>query len=146
MAKARDRICKDCGPVPGHPHRPAPYPGPRCATHHRERKRATSKARHEAHVQRTYRGMGPGDYDRILEEQGGVCAICGLAKGITKRLAVDHDHFQDWPYGALCAVCNDYLAYIRRRAEVGLNLHRYLTDPPAWKVIGPPLDMREPPF
>lgn len=32
------------------------------------------------------------DYDRILQEQGGVCAICGLPPKDGEDLCVDHDH------------------------------------------------------
>lgn len=40
-----------------------------------------------------------------LEEQGGVCAICGEKPG-NKSLAADHDHESGMPRGLLCLKCN----------------------------------------
>jgi N12 class adenine-specific DNA methylase len=48
------------------------------------------------------------EYDAMLEQQGGVCAICSRpeqAKGID-RLAVDHDHVTGKVRGLLCSSCN----------------------------------------
>lgn len=45
------------------------------------------------------------DYDRILCEQGGGCAICGKAAG-NRKLAVDHDHLTGEVRGILCLLCN----------------------------------------
>ena len=49
-----------------------------------------------------------GDYDRMLERQGGGCAICG-ARPKTKRLQLDHDHKTKRLRGLLCFTCNRHI-------------------------------------
>lgn len=86
------KLCKDCRAEGVATFRPAPFPGPRCATHHRA-KRAVDKTRaHGRMVERTY-NISADVYRRLYEEQGGRCAVYGCrATGKTKALAVDHDH------------------------------------------------------
>jgi len=61
-------------------------------------------------------GITIADYDALLEEQGGGCAICGAERSFTKggkgkRLAVDHDHETGEVRGLLCVTCNRGLGY-----------------------------------
>lgn len=117
------------------PKRPAPYPGPRCATHHRAEQKRRKAAAHDRYVQVTY-GAEPGWYDRMYEFQGGRCAICPRAIGTTKRLAVDHDHkleetINDPRRGLLCGPCNSMLAHCRDDVEMLLRAVAYLQNPPA---------------
>ena len=51
-------------------------------------------------------GMTVEDYDRLLAEQGGVCAICGGLPSRTKHLHVDHCHETNRLRGLLCDACN----------------------------------------
>ena len=54
-------------------------------------------------------GMTIDDYNKILESQGGKCAICGKPNsGINgrDRLFVDHDHKTGMVRGLLCSNCN----------------------------------------
>lgn len=59
-------------------------------------------------------GIAPADYDRLLADQGGVCAICGRGPGEclrskTKRatyLCIDHCHTTGKVRGLLCHDCN----------------------------------------
>jgi hypothetical protein len=59
-------------------------------------------------------GISLEDYDIILKNQGGVCAICGVRPGIIgnepgvkpKALAVDHSHTSVGVRGLLCTNCN----------------------------------------
>jgi hypothetical protein len=113
-------VCKDCK-AEGKPlTRQAPYVGPRCRTHHFERRRALRLARSQQHVQRTY-SISPEQYDALLRAQGGKCAGCGRATGASKRLAVDHDHsccIGPTSCGRcirmlVCGTCNDILAHSR---------------------------------
>jgi hypothetical protein len=80
--------CVDCEPGSK---RPAPWPGPRCATHHREKKQAVKEASHASHVLRTY-GITKELYDELYRLQGGKCYVCQISTGKARRLAVDHDH------------------------------------------------------
>jgi Recombination endonuclease VII len=136
--------CRDCGdPSPGRRPRPAPYPGPRCATHHRIEQRRRRLAASARHVERTY-GLTADEYDRLFEIQGRRCAICRRATGATKRLAVDHDHRlardHDHPYergcplcvrGLLCGPCNDVVAHARDEPEYFRRAIRYLAEWPS---------------
>ncbi len=49
--------------------------------------------------------MPKGQYEEVLESQGGVCAICGGDDG-KRSLAVDHDHATEKIRGLLCSRCN----------------------------------------
>jgi hypothetical protein len=51
-------------------------------------------------------GITPDDYQRLNDEQGGVCAICKRDQRDGKRLAVDHNHETGAVRGLLCAHCN----------------------------------------
>lgn len=53
-------------------------------------------------------GLTLEQYEILLLEQSGVCAICKLSRGI-KKLAVDHDHNSGKVRGLLCQFCNTAL-------------------------------------
>ena len=55
-------------------------------------------------------GITEEDYDRLFEEQGGVCAICGESP--EDHLAVDHDHETKAVRGLLCRRCNSGLGLL----------------------------------
>ena len=77
----------------------------------------------------------PEEYDRILEFQGGVCAICGRPPKPGKRLAVDHDHRTSFVRGLLCFFCNRRLVS-SRTDEAILRMAEYVTNPPARQALG----------
>ena len=49
-------------------------------------------------------GLSVAEYDAMLRNQGGGCAVCG--KNGQRRLAVDHDHATGKIRGLLCVKCN----------------------------------------
>ena len=126
--------CKEC---PEGTFRPAPFPGPRCATHHRSRRKEAKLTAHESYVRRTYQ-MFPGEYDRLYEFQGGACYICQRAKGISRKLAVDHDHSccpttptcGECTRGLLCSMCNKLLGHVRDNPDALFRGGAYLVSPP----------------
>lgn len=65
------------------------------------------------HLKHRY-GITAADYDRMLAEQGGLCALC------QERPAehVDHDHLTGRVRGLLCFCCNQGLGNFRDRADV----------------------------
>jgi hypothetical protein len=64
-------------------------------------------------------------YEEILQEQGGVCAICGGT--CKRRLAVDHDHDTGKVRGLLCSRCNRALGYFQDSTEILQNALKYIT-------------------
>jgi hypothetical protein len=55
--------------------------------------------------QRRY-GLSAEGFAALLENQGGVCAICGAPNAASKELCVDHDHLTGRIRGLLCNACN----------------------------------------
>lgn len=68
------------------------------------------------------------DYDKMLEEQHGVCAICGKpeTKPNAKYLAVDHNHETGEVRGLLCNNCNRALGLLKDNVDVLQNAINYL--------------------
>lgn len=74
---------------------------------------------------KTY-GITVEDYDRMLSDQGGGCAICGAtAEDNGRALAIDHDHrccpeqlqsCGSCVRGLLCSPCNVAVGYFEREA------------------------------
>lgn len=126
------RVCKDCEPGVK---RPAPFPGPRCATHNRDEKKRKKEAAWAAHIFKTY-GLTAEQYYTILEHQEGVCFICRRAKGTTKKLAVDHDHATGYVRGLLCGPCNKVLGHFRDDDQAFQRGGFYLRQPPAIRWVG----------
>jgi len=56
-------------------------------------------------------GITPLQYNEILKQQGGGCAICGGVNTNGKRLAVDHCHKTGKNRGLLCTACNSGLGH-----------------------------------
>lgn len=97
------RTCDGCGEeyVPRQLKQNARFCSRTCKGIHR----AVSGRQRELHLRRKY-GITPEDYDRMLAEQGGGCAICG--RGPSERgkyrqyLHVDHCHETGRVRGLLC--------------------------------------------
>lgn len=143
MTAARANTCKDCATTGVTTARPAPHPGPRCATHHRIETRRKRLAAAGRRVERTY-GLTPDEYDRLYAHQGRRCAICRRATGAVtrkgqRRLAVDHDHTccpgptscGRCVRGLLCGPCNDVLAHARDAPDYFHRALNYLREWPS---------------
>lgn len=61
-------------------------------------------------------GLTLEDYDVLLAEQNGVCAICKKKCATGKRLAVDHCHQTGAIRGLLCYRCNSHLGWLEADA------------------------------
>lgn len=85
----------------------------------RLQKRRYQLARHLV----TKYGMTVEDYEAMLAEQGGVCAVCERPPKTGRRLAVDHDHAccpgegscGKCVRGLLCTTCNTWLGFYENR-------------------------------
>lgn len=63
-------------------------------------------------------GITLNEYNAILEEQGGVCAVCQEKCATGNNLAVDHDHVTGKIRGLLCFACNTSLGKFGDRVRV----------------------------
>lgn len=78
-------------------------------------------------------GLTKEDWQRILQDQGGVCAICGrdekqIHKGRLKYLCVDHCHETGQLRGLVCGWCNYHIiAAADRYPGLASRLNKYLT-------------------
>lgn len=133
------KVCVECGGGT----RPAPFPGPRCATHDRAKRQATKLAAAGRRVEKTY-GLTPDEYEALYRAQGGVCFVCRRATGATKRLAVDHDHgccpgptsCGECVRGLLCLICNRTMGHYRDSAETAQRAADYLRrSPTGWSTV-----------
>jgi Recombination endonuclease VII len=71
----------------------------------------------DLYLKRTF-GIGADDYERLLEAQGGKCAICETPPRAAQKLHVDHDHESGRIRGLLCMRCNNALGLLREDADV----------------------------
>ena len=74
-------------------------------------------------------GLSRDDYQRILESQNRVCAICKEPPTTTMRLAVDHDHQTGKVRGLLCRECNRGLGIFKDLPERLRAAAAYLEQP-----------------
>lgn len=73
-------------------------------------------------------GIGLDDYNRILEEQGGRCAICRCEPGGTKRgFHVDHCHEKGHVRGILCHHCNVGIGNFKNDPDVMRSAADYIS-------------------
>jgi Recombination endonuclease VII len=65
-------------------------------------------------------GLSQEDYDRLLAEQDGKCAICRNDKinGFGSRLAVDHDAETGKVRGILCGNCNRGIGALKHDVKI----------------------------
>ena len=71
-------------------------------------------------------GLQPGEYDRMVEAQGGLCAICGDGD---VKLVLDHSHETGENRALLCNACNTAIGLLRENAAHFLSAVEYLS---AW--------------
>lgn len=70
-------------------------------------------------------------YDKMLEAQGGVCAICKRPPPATRRHCIDHDHRMMYIRGILCIRCNKWLwPFVTE--EILLAALEYIRRGPEW--------------
>jgi len=76
-------------------------------------------------------GISSEKYSELLENQNGVCAICGNPEtatrlGVVKALSVDHCHSTGRIRGLLCSDCNTGIGKLKDDVTILQNAIRYL--------------------
>jgi len=71
-------------------------------------------------------GITLDEYNKLLEKQGGGCAVCGKSPD-SRRLHVDHDHKTGAVRGLLCSGCNTALGHAADDVSILQRLIGYLT-------------------
>lgn len=145
MTEPKKKACKDCGSLT----RKLPYPGPRCTTCHRDRRKTLRTKNHSSRMQKMY-SLSDGEYDALYEAQGGMCYTCGTwtgNRGLSKKLSVDHDHSccPATPIcgkcirGLICSPCNTLIGQVGDSAGHAIarlqHYINYLQNPPAQRLL-----------
>jgi len=100
------------------------------ASQRKHLRKNAEKIRHDMRVRWLKRGYGltVAQYNEILREQNGVCALCGefkLRKG-TEFLFVDHNHTTGKVRGLLCYLCNSSIGHFKDDPEKMRTAAEYL--------------------
>jgi hypothetical protein len=80
----------------------------------------------EIHLRNKF-GLRREEYNRILEAQGGVCALCERPPTPGISLHVDHDHGTGEIRGLLCMRCNNALGLFGEDPDLLKRAARYVT-------------------
>jgi hypothetical protein len=91
---------------------------------YRTRPEVKRRAR-DAYYRRTH-GISADDFDRMLAEQNGRCAICGRVPEREAAMHVDHDHLDGHVRGLLCIDCNQGIGKLREDPSILLRAVVYL--------------------
>ena len=99
----------------------------------KERLAAYFKKNQDAIRLRKY-GLTPEDYQRMLIEQEGLCAIChqperATLNGQIKALSVDHDHVTGAVRRLLCLGCNSKLGWVENNLDAILDYLQIVKTP-----------------
>lgn len=90
----------------------------------RWQKRNPDKARNSA--LKTKFGITLDDYNRMLDDQNGVCAICQQNCSLNERLSVDHCHDTGEVRGLLCNSCNNGIGKFKDSQKLLISAANYL--------------------
>lgn len=75
---------------------------------------------------RSQYGLEPEEFDQMLVDQDGVCAVCGGVQSNGRRLAIDHNHETGEVRGLLCDSCNHGLGNFRDDPHLMKTAIKYL--------------------
>jgi len=101
---------------------------PKRKQQHRERYHANKdKHYYDYFYKRTY-GITSDQYNKMLEDQNGVCKICFTGCLTKRRLAVDHCHVTGKVRGLLCVKCNSVLGQVGDNIKILEEAIKYLKE------------------
>ena len=85
-------------------------------------------------IRRMY-GITLEQYHKLVEHQGGGCAICGRSNEPDgRKLSIDHCHTSGNVRGVLCYACNKALGLFYDQTERLAKAIQYLNNPPALEL------------
>ena len=105
-----------------------------CTRAHRKERRNNPATREKVleqdrryHLKHNY-GITPEEYDKMLMEQGGVCAMCKKddPKHYHDRLVVDHNHKTGEVRSLLCNPCNTLIGLANEDVDLLMTAAAYL--------------------
>lgn len=99
----------------------------RCKTCNKEYREQRKEHVKDYHLKRKF-GIGLEEYKKMLDDQKGVCKICGQVDINNKQLAVDHCHTTGHIRGLLCGSCNRGIGYFRDSQDILLKAVKYLNE------------------
>ncbi len=67
------------------------------------------------------------DYEKMVNSQKGLCALCGKENNVGKKLFVDHCHKTKRVRGLLCFNCNTTLGKVNDSIDLLKRMINYLT-------------------
>jgi hypothetical protein len=79
----------------------------------------------DAHRFREY-GLSVIEFNRMLVQQNGVCAICREPERGSRSLSVDHDHKTGRVRSLLCSGCNKAIGFLRESPLLARAAATYL--------------------
>ena len=97
---------------------------------HRERYHTKTKEQvitnQRRYILKKHFNLTPEEYASMLEEQGGICRICGNPPTDKKALCVDHNHDTGAVRGLLCSTCNTGLGQFQDSPDMLQKAREYL--------------------
>ena len=97
----------------------------RSVARHRDDKERMSLLSRGRHLRRNY-GITIEEYNKMVEGQNGVCAICSEACRTHVNLTVDHSHVTGKVRGLLCFGCNTSIGKLKDSPALLAIAFRYL--------------------
>lgn len=93
----------------------------------REKYAQTDEQRFKSYIKRQY-GLEWDEYQQMVEEQDGNCAICGQKDPDRPRLSIDHDHYSGRVRGLLCFPCNTGIGKLQDNYDLVQRAADYLKE------------------
>ena len=96
-----------------------------------------SKTRKAAYSRERNTGFSKGEFEKAVEVQGRLCAICqdDLSNISAKHVHADHNHVNGEKRGVLCGQCNRALGLFNDSAILLRRAAEYLENPPLRGVL-----------
>lgn len=128
------KTCAACGTSYEHWHYASKFCSTKCYTKVTYENTRVQQLDKNFQLQKVY-GISLQEYNALLEQQHGVCAICEKPETQTHKktkaimnLSVDHDHTTGHVRGLLCKKCNMALGLFQDSRDLLQNADKYLLE------------------